>query len=711
MPEIVAKCGPAMNIMRMFSLVIVLCLMVIENAEAQEKKAGISWKKIKTVEAICKVHPKRVAALFEKLDFDRPGLEEVKQSVEKKNLPAACNALLAYYKNGNTADWLRKPTPKRGTKKDQRADSLLDDTFTIQSVTARQPRRKDGGLNWAHLGPRRDKEWGWLLNRHGHFNVLLRAFQETGNPIYANCFDEHIRDWVSSNPYEGKRAQSPQWRVLEAALRLGYSWPQAFYGFQSRKEFTPAGRLLMLSSIPEHVDYCRRFHASRGNQVLMEMYGMANAAVCWPEFKEASSWLDYAVKRMTAEITKQVYPDGVQMELTSHYHRVSLRNFQNVADAAGRAKRDLPPEYHKGLVRMWNYLAYSMRPDGHGVLNNDSDLDFNRQRVLNAAKRYNRNDWIYIATNGKEGEKPEGPASSMFPWAGQLVMRRSWDADAHWAFFDAGPWGLAHQHSDMLHVSVSAYGRDLLVDSGRFAYRGKVASEFRNRYARHSRGHNVILIDDCGQAPGPRQSSRPLAESQCMIRESFDFARNSFDKFGGVKGTIRHTRAVLYARGMFWVVVDRIETDRPRKLEALWHWHPHCTVKEREGRVESVDQNQGNLCIVPVATISWKVNVVKGQKKPFVQGWYSKKYNNVEPSPTAVFSTRIDSSTMFAWILFPAKGRAPQINATIVSQNDEIMVIRITDSRDDAFEIHVPVGGKGNPSIRHSEKKSERANH
>jgi hypothetical protein len=159
------------------------------------------------------------------------------------------------------------------------------------------------------------------------------------------------------------------------------------------------------------------------------------------------------------------------------------------------------------------------------------------------------------------------------------------------------------------------------------------------------------------------------------------------------------------------VVVDRIETDRPRKLEALWHWHPHCTVKEREGRVESVDQNQGNLCIVPVATISWKVNVVKGQKKPFVQGWYSKKYNNVEPSPTAVFSTRIDSSTMFAWILFPAKGRAPQINATIVSQNDEIMVIRITDSRDDAFEIHVPVGGKGNPSIRHSEKKSERANH
>lgn len=33
-----------------------------------------------------------------------------------------------------------------------------------------------------------------------------------------------------------------------------------------------------------------------------------------------------------------------------------------------------------------------------------------------------------------------GP-SSLFPWAGQVVFRSGYDADATWAFFDIGPYG------------------------------------------------------------------------------------------------------------------------------------------------------------------------------------------------------------------------------------------------------------------------------
>ncbi|MCL7764477.1 heparinase II/III-family protein [Polaribacter sp. Z014] len=78
-----------------------------------------------------------------------------------------------------------------------------------------------------------------------------------------------------------------------------------------------------------------------------------------------------------------------------------------------------------------------------------------------------------MATNGEKGTVPDGGNSFFYPWAGQLISRSSYDKEAHWSFFDVGPWGAGHEHSDKLHLSVSAYGKDLLVDSGRFAYSGK----------------------------------------------------------------------------------------------------------------------------------------------------------------------------------------------------------------------------------------------
>ena len=45
---------------------------------------------------------------------------------------------------------------------------------------------------------------------------------------------------------------------------------------------------------------------------------------------------------------------------------------------------------------------------------------------------------------------------------------------------------------------------------------------------------------------------------------------------------VRHTRAVLYLRGVGWVVVDRIATDRPCRITPLWHLHPDGTVVRDE---------------------------------------------------------------------------------------------------------------------------------
>ena len=109
-------------------------------------------------------------------------------------------------------------------------------------------------------------------------------------------------------------------------------------------------------------------------------------------------------------------------------------------------------------------------------------------------------------------------------------------------------------------------GRDLLVDAGRFAYTGEVARKFRP-YARGSAGHNILLIDNNGQKDGPRHAKEPLGSSYFKIGDDFDYASNSFDSFNDVDGIAKHIRSVMYVRGEFWVVVDRIITDKPRKIE------------------------------------------------------------------------------------------------------------------------------------------------
>ena len=61
----------------------------------------------------------------------------------------------------------------------------------------------------------------------------------------------------------------------------------------------------------------------------------------------------------------------------------------------------------------------------------------------------------YVNTNGEKGVPPSGPThstpSTAFDWAGQIVMRSGYDANATWIWFDNGPYGSSgHAHRDKL---------------------------------------------------------------------------------------------------------------------------------------------------------------------------------------------------------------------------------------------------------------------
>lgn len=678
------------------------------------------WEKIITAKDIYQAYPQKIHFLFGQINLNHSGLLSVQQALASGDTVIACKRLLEYYQNASTSNWLREKTyqfEKEAEKK--MAQQLLQDVVTFGETTAEIPKNADGGWRWTYTGPENDDEFGYSLNGHQYFPLFLKGWQHTKNPDYIKKFDLLIRDWIIHNPLPDEssdiyRVHSTTteeldwrdigevvWRDLEVGQRFGESWPHTFYGFQQQEQFTPAGRLLMLASIPVQAEYLQQYHKRRHNWTTMEMDGLALIGLTFPEFDSASAWVDYGLKIMQEEINGQVYPDGTQTELSTKTQWVALSRFESLVENFRDAGKSVPQSYLDRIEKMYEYMAYAMRPDGHQPLNNDSDREDLRPRVLKAAEAFGRPDWVYIATNGTKGKQPAGMATTVFPWAGIHIMRNGWEENSHWTFFDAGPFGTGHQHSDMLHISIHANGRDILVDGGRFTHKDYFSFDptIWRGYFRSSFSHNVILVDCKGQNYGPLTAKDPLREGIDYFKEpDFDFAKGTFSSgFVETEGKIEHTRAVFYLRDKFWVVADYIETDRPRKLEVLWHYHPDCQVViENDVEAVSVDSGLGNLRIIPQGGLKWNIEIIKGKTQPYIQGWYSETYGVKEANPTVVYTANIQESQTFIWTLLPAKGDVP--NATTELIDAETGKVKVEIEGESPTVLSIPIL-QGEPKI------------
>ncbi len=640
--------------------------------------------------------PERVRALFDSLNLDRPGLEAVRKAIRVSDYTGACEALLTYYRTAPTAAWLRHgPVPESG-RTSSRADAIVADTFNFYRDEAKVPRTRRGTLDWSYNGPKNDPEWGWSLNGHHHFNTLTQAYYNTGRREYVERIDADVRDWILHNPMPSRMTRKGPWRGIEAASRAR-NWMFTFYGLQACDEFSPAARLLMLASLSEHAHYLMLFHRREaGNWAVTEIEGLATIGAAWPEFQDAPGWRAYALEKMGKQMGEQVYPDGAQTELTSIYHRIATEHFDKFIGVFREFGFAVPDSLSVGVQKMWSYLALTMRPDGTTPENNDAERRDIREKLLAAARTYDRPDWIYIATNGASGVIPAAGPSVTFPWAGHAVMRSGWQADAHWSFFDIGPFGTAHQHRDKLHLSIDAFGRALLVDAGRYNYqRGPVRDYFTG-----SAAHNVVRIDGRDQKPTAERANDPVATSEYGTMPEWDYARGMFNSgYEGVRGQAIHTRAVIYVRDRFWVVADRVETDRPREIEALWHFAPDCSLTLDGRTAVTVDEGLGNLRIVPVGGMGWKPEITAGVERPAIQGWYSGYYNEKTPNPTAVYRAEIPGTTTFAWVIVPARGAVPAVNATVISSRAERIELRVQIDPKEWFVVTIPMNA-WRPAVR-----------
>ena len=439
-----------------------------------------------------------------------------------------------------------------------------------------------GGIRWEdNPTPNHYTEWPWQLNRHHEFRMLGHLYRQTGDERIAELFVRMFTSWreqcVCPDNISGHATIS--WRTIEIGIRLVKNWHYALHAFCRAPAFTDHVLCEFFASMWENAWRLRHF-PTLGNWLVMEMAGLYHAGLLYPWVREAAEWKEYALGRLTAELDIQIYPDGFQYELSTNYHQVVLENYGYVSDIARAMGEPLPPSLMKGLEKAWElYVRLSdpalRLPDINDGLRADAAALCEKALELFPE----REDFRYFATRRAQGKPPEY-TDTVLPYSGMAVLRDSWQEDSQWAFFESAPFGRGHQHEDKLNFLLHAYGRDLLRDTGNFAYD---TSDMR-MYVLSAYAHNTALVDGMGQNRRDgynweKEDIRKLSDLRVELGADADIVRGVYGEgFGPEHVKVTHRRTVAKIKNhplglkTFYLVVDRLTAEDGREHRYDVHW-------------------------------------------------------------------------------------------------------------------------------------------
>jgi hypothetical protein len=633
------------------------------------------------------------------LDTSRPGLEEIPAAVARGDFGAARRLFAAEARRSLQPARLLAIARRFGGDNvlhpGERAGDAAERILRLELISCGTPHQFAGEVDWfANPTFNQYREWTWQLSRHSEWGLLAERYRETGDERYAEGFVKLFRSWVRQAvvPEDAPGGATLCWRTIEAGIRMGGAWPWALHSFYRSPHFTDDVLVDWYKSVWEHGRRLRQFHRTH-NWLIMEMNGLAQIGILYPQFREAPAWKAYAFDRLVEELGTQIYPDGFQFELTTNYHQVVIGNYEWLWDVCDAYDEPVPDAFRAGLEPMHAVNVRLMMPDGRLPDLNDGRWAEVAPLLRRAVARYpERADFRWAASRGAEGAPP-AETSLAFPYAGYYVMRSGWGPDAVWALFDGGPFGFAHQHEDKLNLLLHAHGRLLLTEGGNYAYD---SSEMR-RYVLSTRAHNTIRVDGQDQNRRLRFDREDTgiiatpARARWRAGDHQDVAEADYDEGYGpaAERTVTHRRRVLFlkggagAPGPCFLVVDRLlpADGAPHTYQVLWHLN--AASAEADGLVvRSRNPDAPNLAIMPAGVAGLRAAVVAGQEAPEWQGWRATKNNAqgpYEPAPTAVYEWTVTGPARLVTLLYPTPAGADcPVRALTAAPDPAASAVRLT---------------------------------
>ena len=521
-----------------------------------------------------------------------------------------------------------------------------------------------------------DIKYLWEPNRHLHIVAMAQAYALTRDRRHYDALAEHLDSWFIACPY----GRGPNWAsALELGIRLvnwAIAWQLVFPVLETQF------RDRWLTSVYQHAHAIRGWfsaHSSANNHLIGEATGLFIAGITWPHWPEAREWVAASKKILEREAIAQNAPDGVNREQAVWYQQFVL-DMLVLPLLAGRANGEwFSPSYESRVEAMMDFLASIMDAGGNVPMIGDADdgylvrleqekeyspfrsllglgaLLFRRGDFkLKAGALDDKARWLLGRDADEQFEnldtdKTKLPMRQAFPEGGYYILGMDFDTPHEVrAVVDAGPLGYtsiaAHGHADALSFTLSAGGREFLVDPGTYAYH---TQEAWRQYFRGTSAHNTLRVDGLDQSEqGGNFMWTRHARVGCGLWLS-STEKDSFegwqDGYARLADPVKHRRLIeLDKEARHLVVEDHVDMAAEHEIELFFHCAEQCALEETaDGYALTRDGIRVELKLPEGGTSE----VLRGSLAPMA-GWVSRSFDRREPAATIVWRAKLARSTL-----------------------------------------------------------------
>ncbi|WP_125702225.1 alginate lyase family protein [Lacticaseibacillus daqingensis] len=553
-----------------------------------------------------------------------------------------------------------------------RADQLLTHTFTFDKTWDMERCLTPYQLEPLDYSAIRndDPEWCFMLNRMDWLSDLMLAGVITGNKAYYQAGIDDIMTWLDQHPVIQPQNST---RTLDTGIRL-VNIVDALVYLNDAHQLTDQALQRIVAHLLAQASYLRDQYIPKYKTSNWGSIQTASLLMVLPILDPArheQGLLDWAGQELQAQVSLQVLDDGMQWEQSTMYHVEVLNYLLRVIACAEGVDAGVIAALRPAAVAMTRALLLTLPPTGELEPFGDTDripaqdvfdraaLILGGQRVAgytnatldledlywlgaNAARRFSE-----IATGQPDAMCFDGTDS------GNFAIRSSWRPDADFLFFNHGPLGSGHGHSDNGHVAIYGHGQPLLVDSGRFTYR----EDHPLRAALKAMpAHNVVMIDD--DAPSQPDGSWGYLRYGTPLKP---YVRHR-GQVHYLEGTLISdhplsvwTRKIVMLPGSVWVITDEVHQAGHHEMTQRFHLDPTVTATTEGDRVDLNDDwqllNPGRVAVTT--------------------GPFSPRYNELTDHAIVQFDTAFDDCCAVTTILAP---KAVAVEAIPICQNLETPV-------------------------------------
>lgn len=504
--------------------------------------------------------------------------------------------------------------------------------------------------------PFHDRNWKFQLHSlrmlDPWFNKLDKMpFEREKDIIFIH---EIIKDWFEKSELISNR-KSYAWYDMSVGLRaLKISYFVSFllkykYNFDYNFYYDLAKvHIKNLTNI---------LNLNKGNHGLFQLHGLMSLLWVYPSLREYNDAYIFAKKQMCELIFAQLGNYGIHTENSPDYHFFAINKIENIIKAPWWKEIDIN-EVTEKLHRAKIASVWFVDPLGKCAPIGDST----------SGTRLIKNFDNLFLWDHKINQNYMGAILD-----GYVVIRTVPSVPASlssYLFFTASFHSQTHKHSDCLSFIWQEDGCDILIDSGKYGYKGGEVRE----YFLSSRAHNTIEINGASSFRNNEYAYGSGVEKlQTLPNGGWLISAGT----EGVHDNIKHRRNMVYVPKKYLLVIDHIENfgDEHKDITTWWHFDDSYLVEIvgndefrviKNGKVVVLGSNYSSS----ISSTSYHI----GEETPRLQGWVSSGYLEKKPAPVLGIHSIGVSKKLLRCTLFQYNEENVRVNVYYSKEIDNWLV-------------------------------------